>query len=332
LSLSPSVRGLDGVLPRVSAGVRRQVAAASVTVHDEWPECGGTAHDKGQVAGESMRSRSLIVIVVFGVVGMVAFGLMTVFAVDSSKDLQDVAKFKTAVLDRFQERGVVGVAFRNIRIENGGRAIEVLLTMASQVQGSEALGLGALGQDAPIHAEIAELVADAFPRSTATLRLRYRRPSSWGCGTSEPFLDVDRRLADVRAAKAQRSAVARADETLAQRIGWRIIDAETVRPRLRFRIAAANGVVPTDIAAILDTAAEVLPRIVRLYGGDRMVIEAVRGLPTTTMAAGPKVQVEASPRGNVAHAEERKPESDERREVLDRAEYDWRGKRIPPRR
>lgn len=117
-----------------------------------------------------MRSRPWIVIVVIGVLGVAALGLVTHFALENNRSLQEVGSFKTALLERYRDRGVEEVSYRVEHRRGEARSVALhLVTRRADLTSRDR-----------IHSDIGEFFITEFPRATSKLRLRWSQPSFWG--------------------------------------------------------------------------------------------------------------------------------------------------------
>ena len=143
-----------------------------------------------------MSSRLLIAILVIGILGMAAMGMITKFAFENNKGLQKVARFKQDVLTRFKERGIHEVSYRKLP-RNRGAVLRLVGDPAK------------IGEQESLHREIAEFYALQFRVAGPQLKLVYVPPARMGCGSSVPFVDKEYSLVavrrELRAAEARRA-------------------------------------------------------------------------------------------------------------------------------
>ncbi len=112
-----------------------------------------------------MRSRSLLVIVLIGIVGMVAFGLCTKLALDSNEDLQRVAGFQQRILLAYEARGVEEVTYSRLR----GRDVQLRIAIAEE----------RAARLPDLDAELGALLVTDFPQARGKLRIVRCEPASW---------------------------------------------------------------------------------------------------------------------------------------------------------
>jgi hypothetical protein len=199
-----------------------------------------------------MRSRALIVILVIGICGMAALGIITKLALENDPGLRQVIQFKAAVLQAFEKRGVTEVSYRRLP----GRRGAVLQLVADPE---------AIARADHLELDIAELYLRSFPQGGETLKIVFLPPSRLGCGGARPLRERELRLAEVRLqvnARAQRERLAAGIDS---RPGLRLLSAELEQSALRVDIELSAGEAagaPPDMDSLLR---ELGAEVARLY-------------------------------------------------------------------
>lgn len=259
-----------------------------------------------------MRSRPWIVIVVIGVLGVAALGLVTHFALENNRSLQEVGSFKTALLERYRDRGVEEVSYRVEHRRGEARSVALhLVTRRADLTSRDR-----------IHSDIGEFFITEFPRATSKLRLRWSQPSFWGLFSNEPFLEVEFSAAGLRDQVALRAATRALEEVFVKEQSIEVVTLEAARPRFLVQVIAPRA--EKNPAPLLDQIGDVMRRELHLWGRDRLSVELVRRRTREAPAVAP-----ADSGGKIAHAEESGAIPSEL-EVIASATFDPRGTRVQP--
>ena len=163
-----------------------------------------------------MGSKSWVVILLIGAGSVVAFGLMTKFAVDSNPGLQAVIRFKAAFAEDFESRGMKEVSLRRLPRQRGG--YQLLLTATPPATG---------GAQAALDRDVAEYFLKHFDRRrAAVLRLSYLEPRTLSCSQGGPYREKDISLMKLRAEVADRERLERLRSALAEKPGGHLRSVE----------------------------------------------------------------------------------------------------------
>jgi hypothetical protein len=167
-----------------------------------------------------MRSKSWLIILVIGIVGLSAFGFLTKFALDSNPALVKMGKLKQALAEDFSSKGVKEVS---VRAMPGRRGYEVLLeSPRSRLPDPE----GFVGE-----------VAECFLRrysgpAPAFLKLSLIEPSRLGCPGETVYFQKEVSLSELVTRLELRAALARMQEGLSASGGYQVRPAEPADPLL----------------------------------------------------------------------------------------------------
>ncbi len=144
-----------------------------------------------------MGPRAWIAILGLGVGGILVFGFLTKFAIDSSPDLQAIIRFKAAFARDFEGCGVGDVSLKKSAKRRGHQILVTMPASAAQTRAPE------------LDEEIAEYFVKNFEtRGGMVLEIAYQAPVRLGCEgpamlrrAEVPLLPVKARLADREAAQ-----------------------------------------------------------------------------------------------------------------------------------
>ena len=216
-----------------------------------------------------MNSRFLIIILVMGIVGMAAMGMITKFAFESNKELQKVARFKQELLDQFGEQGISEVSYRRLPKRQGA-----VLRMVGDPS--------KIGEAETLHREIAEYYAKNFWGSGPQLKLVYVPPKRFGCGGSRAFVEKEFAMSVVRREIRAAESRLRLEKALRQQQGLRLYDIEEQRQKLSVKVARdPKESFGTDPRALLRDLARTVVRQYRPPRNVKIHLQLLEILPRT---------------------------------------------------
>ncbi len=186
-------------------------------------------------------SKTLIIIVVFGLGALVLLGMSMQFVVKSSPGLQETIRFKQCLAQDFSTRGIQEVALRTLE---GGSGHHLLLT-------------GTIPESELDRARLDAEVADYFVRThgdkrAELLRISYHLPRSWGCSSAlaEPHRVEEIRLSPIR----RRIARVEKEKVLTvqlEQLGCRLLSCEVFEEstlEMRVKVAVTDPVEVGNLA------------------------------------------------------------------------------------
>jgi hypothetical protein len=177
-----------------------------------------------------MGAKAWLLILGIGMATVVVMGMMTKFVVDSSPDLQDVIRFKTAFADTFGARGMEEVSVRRLGEKNG---YELLVTGTFPASD---------GEGETLDREVAEHFLKSFGarRKPQHLKISYLRRAGFGCGKEEPYREKEVSLVRLRAEVEERERRAALGEDLRRLPGCRLLGVEREKSVLAVEVEVAG--------------------------------------------------------------------------------------------
>ncbi|HZN58531.1 MAG TPA: hypothetical protein VFD71_10695 [Planctomycetota bacterium] len=150
-----------------------------------------------------MGSKSWSVIIGLGLACIVALGVLTKVAIDSSPDLQAIIRFKTAFAKDFEDRGVSEVSVR--KQGDGGSSARLLLTIPPDAPGwrkgsaAPTSSSGSANSASSFDLEVAEYYLRAWgAKARGQLQIDCQSPSSFGCESAEVYHSTTFSIDDLR--------------------------------------------------------------------------------------------------------------------------------------
>ncbi len=181
-----------------------------------------------------MRNRSMLAILVIGILGMLAFGFITKFALDSNPSLIRIGKLKRAIAEDFSSQGLKEISVRSMPRKRGFE-VRIETPRASHSD------LDALARE----------IAESFIKKYAGpapgfLKLSFLEPAGFGCRGPEEYYGKEFSVVALKAEITLRNAVKRLEDSLPPQSGYRILSFQLKNP-MRLKVEVPPPKDPEDL-------------------------------------------------------------------------------------
>lgn len=165
-----------------------------------------------------MRSKSWLIILVIGILGLGALGFLTKFTLESNPSFLRLTKLKMAIAEDFSSQGVGEVSVRTLP---GHRGFEIRIE--------------APRDRLPDLEAFVRSVAECFARkyqgpAPPFLKLSLLEPSGFGCKGSESYFQKEISMPELAIELELRSALQRLESAIATRKGFRVLSSDLKDP------------------------------------------------------------------------------------------------------